>query len=62
MVLLSYGFTYFFEDDVMEILHIPLKHESFYLLMFFIVFAIINPTTEELFWYNIINIKGEFSL
>jgi hypothetical protein len=50
MVLLSYGFTYFFEDDIVSELKIPLKANIFYLAIFFCILAILNPVLEELFW------------
>lgn len=52
MVLLSYGFTYMFEDDIVKELKLPLRANYLYLAVFFVFLTLINPTLEELFWYK----------
>lgn len=52
MVILSLLFTYFYEDEIMDYLEIPLKNQTVYLMLCMTILTIINPFLEEWFWYT----------
>jgi hypothetical protein len=60
MVLLSYCFTYFFDEEVTEMVTFPLKKNALYLLAFFLLFTIVNPLLEEWFWYHLLHMLGVY--
>lgn len=50
MVLLSLIFTYYWEEEIMDYLRIPLLEHPVYIAVFMLILTICNPFMEEWYW------------
>jgi hypothetical protein len=48
--MLGYLMLFKFRQHILLILELPLKGEALYIVLFFLVFALVNPVLEEWFW------------